>query len=65
MKENIIKNKPVKKSRGCPISIEKEVFPFMCKEKQLYAMNLKGFWMDIGQPRDFLTGLFFIMFSFI
>lgn len=43
-----------------PTSIEKEVFPFMCKEKQLYAMNLKGFWMDIGQPRDFLTGLFFL-----
>lgn len=40
-----------------PTSIEKEVFPFMCKEKQLYAMDLSGFWMDIGQPRDFLTGM--------
>lgn len=39
-----------------PTSIEKEVFPFMAKEKQLYAFELSGFWMDIGQPKDFLTG---------
>lgn len=39
-----------------PMSIEKEVFPFMAKEGQLYAFNLKGFWMDVGQPKDFLTG---------
>lgn len=39
-----------------PTSIEKEIFPDMAKEKQLYAMDLKGFWMDVGQPRDFLTG---------
>lgn len=39
-----------------PTSIEKEVFPFMAKEQQLYAFELSGFWMDIGQPKDFLTG---------
>lgn len=39
-----------------PTSIEKEVFPFMSKDKQLYAFELNGFWMDVGQPRDFLTG---------
>lgn len=39
-----------------PTSIEKEVFPFMAKEKELYAFELSGFWMDIGQPKDFLTG---------
>lgn len=39
-----------------PMSIEKEVFPFMSKDKQLYAFELNGFWMDIGQPKDFLTG---------
>lgn len=39
-----------------PTSIEKEVFPFMAKEKELFAMELNGFWMDIGQPKDFLTG---------
>jgi mannose-1-phosphate guanylyltransferase len=40
-----------------PTSIEKEVFPVMCQEKELYAMDLQGFWMDIGQPKDFLTGM--------
>jgi mannose-1-phosphate guanylyltransferase len=39
-----------------PTSIEKEVFPFMSRDKQLYAFELNGFWMDIGQPKDFLTG---------
>lgn len=39
-----------------PTSIEKEVFPFMAQEGQLYAMELQGFWMDVGQPKDFLTG---------
>lgn len=40
-----------------PTSIEKEVFPFMSNDKQLYAFELSGFWMDIGQPKDFLTGM--------
>ncbi|KAJ6432602.1 hypothetical protein OIU84_019777 [Salix udensis] len=26
-------------------------------EDKLYAMVLPGFWMDIGQPRDYITGL--------
>lgn len=40
-----------------PTSIEKEVFPFMAQESQLFAMELQGFWMDVGQPKDFLTGM--------
>lgn len=40
-----------------PTSIEKEVFPVMSEENQLYAFELSGFWMDIGQPKDFLTGM--------
>ncbi|KAJ6901463.1 hypothetical protein NC651_019279 [Populus alba x Populus x berolinensis] len=40
-----------------PTSIEKEVFPKIAAEKKLYAMALPGFWMDIGQPRDYITGL--------
>ena len=31
-----------------PMSIEKEVFPYMSQEGQLYAMELQGFWMDVG-----------------
>jgi mannose-1-phosphate guanylyltransferase len=40
-----------------PMSIEKEVFPFMAGEGELYAMPLAGYWMDIGQPRDYITGM--------
>lgn len=29
----------------------------MAAESQLYAVNLEGFWMDVGQPRDYLTGM--------
>ncbi|ESQ50049.1 hypothetical protein EUTSA_v10002042mg [Eutrema salsugineum] len=37
-------------------SIEKEIFPKIASEKKLYAMLLPGFWMDIGQPKDYITG---------
>ncbi|XP_061473731.1 mannose-1-phosphate guanyltransferase beta isoform X2 [Rhineura floridana] len=40
-----------------PTSIEKEIFPVMAEQGHLYAMELQGFWMDIGQPKDFLTGM--------
>ncbi|CAN6471596.1 unnamed protein product [Victoria cruziana] len=40
-----------------PTSIEKEVFPKIAAESKLYAMVLPGFWMDIGQPKDYITGL--------
>jgi mannose-1-phosphate guanylyltransferase len=40
-----------------PTSIEKEVFPLIAADEQLYAMVLPGFWMDVGQPRDYITGL--------
>lgn len=28
----------------------------MAAEGQLYAQVLDGFWMDVGQPKDFLIG---------
>jgi len=40
-----------------PTSIEKETFPEMVKDNELHAMTLPGFWMDVGQPRDFLAGM--------
>ncbi|KAI9321303.1 mannose-1-phosphate guanyltransferase [Dichotomocladium elegans] len=39
-----------------PTSIEKEVFPFVARDQQLHTFDLEGFWMDVGQPKDFLTG---------
>ena len=29
----------------------------MADEGELHCMQLKGFWMDVGQPKDFLTGM--------
>ncbi|XP_058104250.1 mannose-1-phosphate guanylyltransferase 1-like [Magnolia sinica] len=40
-----------------PTSMEKEIFPSIAEEGQLYAMVSMGFWMDIGQPKDYLVGL--------
>lgn len=39
-----------------PTSIEKEVFPVLVEHKQLYSFDLEGYWMDVGQPKDFLSG---------
>jgi len=40
-----------------PTSIEKEIFPIMAEEGELHAMELSGFWMDVGQPKDYLLGM--------
>lgn len=40
-----------------PTSIEKETFPAMADDKKLYVKELDGYWMDIGQPGDFLKGM--------
>lgn len=40
-----------------PTSIEKETFPSMASDQQLYAIELEGYWMDVGQPGDFLKGM--------
>ncbi|KAI0477707.1 nucleotide-diphospho-sugar transferase [Xylariaceae sp. FL0804] len=39
-----------------PTSIEQETFPAIVRDGQLHSFDLDGFWMDIGQPKDFLTG---------
>jgi len=39
-----------------PTSIEKEIFPEIAADQQLHSFDLAGFWMDVGQPKDFLTG---------
>ncbi|KAA6420510.1 MAG: GDP-mannose pyrophosphorylase [Trebouxia sp. A1-2] len=40
-----------------PTSIEKETFPLIVRDKGLYAFTLDGYWMDVGQPKDYLRGL--------
>ena len=39
-----------------PTSIEQETFPSAVKDDQLHSFDLDGFWMDVGQPKDFLSG---------
>lgn len=40
-----------------PTSIEREIFPVMAAADELYSMVLPGYWMDIGQPKDYLAGM--------
>ncbi|KAJ1566097.1 mannose-1-phosphate guanyltransferase [Nowakowskiella sp. JEL0078] len=40
-----------------PMSIETEVFPGMSRDGQLHSLILEGFWADVGQPKDFLSGM--------
>eukprot|EP00878_Enallax_costatus_P016760 GHUV01017588.1.p1 GENE.GHUV01017588.1~~GHUV01017588.1.p1 ORF type:complete len:269 (+),score=87.75 GHUV01017588.1:798-1604(+) len=40
-----------------PTSIEREVFPHVAADKSLFAFTLPGYWMDVGQPKDYLKGL--------
>ena len=36
------------------VSIEREVFPVLAKEKKLFGYEFKEIWIDIGKPIDFL-----------
>jgi mannose-1-phosphate guanylyltransferase len=44
-----------------PHSIEREIFPKMASDGVIFTMQLEGFWMDIGQPKDFLEGNFMVL----
>ena len=44
-----------------PCSIEKEVFPKLASEGKMYSLSLDSFWMDIGQPKDYLEGSIMFM----
>ena len=39
-----------------PTSIERDIFPKIAQDKKLYSLVLQGYWMDIGQPKDYLSG---------
>lgn len=39
---------------GRKVSIEREVFPVLAEEKQLYGHRYSGEWIDIGVPGDYL-----------
>ncbi|KAK6092025.1 mannose-1-phosphate guanyltransferase [Batrachochytrium dendrobatidis] len=47
----------LKRIKPEPTSIEKEIFPIMADAGELHYMDLAGFWMDVGQPKDYLIGM--------
>lgn len=38
------------------MSIEREIFPALVLKSDVYSYLLPGYWMDVGQPKDFLKG---------
>mmetsp|Transcript_71358 Transcript_71358/g.113472 ORF Transcript_71358/g.113472 Transcript_71358/m.113472 type:complete len:367 (-) Transcript_71358:169-1269(-) len=51
LNKSVIQRVPMK-----PTSIEREIFPAMAKDGQLFDRPLRGYWMDVGKPGDFLAG---------
>jgi len=39
-----------------PCMLESDIFPVLAEDGQLYAKHLDGFWMDVGNPKDFIIG---------
>jgi len=40
--------------KGKKVSMEREVFPKLAQEGQLYGHVFQGLWMDIGKPKEYL-----------
>ena len=53
----IFSNKFLNRIEAKPTSIEREIFPKMAEDQELYAFSMSGFWADIGKPKDFLFGV--------
>jgi NDP-sugar pyrophosphorylase family protein len=41
-------------TKGKKVSMEREIFPKLAQEGQLYGHIFQGLWMDIGKPREYL-----------
>lgn len=42
--------------KDAEFSIERQVFPIIASEGYLNSIELRGFWKDLGNPRDFIIG---------
>jgi mannose-1-phosphate guanylyltransferase len=40
---------------GRRVSIEREIFPKLAEERNLYGFEYHGFWIDMGTPEDYLN----------
>ena len=45
----------IKRIPSKPTSIEREIFPQMADDNELHQLELPGYWMDIGQPKDYIS----------
>ena len=52
----IFNNTMLDKIQLKPHYLEKDVFPKLCEQGQLYCCNLPGYWMDIGAPKAYIAG---------
>jgi NDP-sugar pyrophosphorylase family protein len=43
------------------VSIEREVFPVLARERELLGYELKGYWTDIGKISDYLEANFSVL----
>jgi mannose-1-phosphate guanylyltransferase len=39
---------------GKPCSLEKEIFPRLAEEGKLFGHEIKGLWIDVGEPGDYI-----------
>lgn len=39
---------------GRRCSIEREIFPKLAKERELFGHEIKGLWIDVGKPEDYI-----------
>eukprot|EP00923_Selenidium_pygospionis_P018004 GHVN01031567.1.p1 GENE.GHVN01031567.1~~GHVN01031567.1.p1 ORF type:complete len:250 (-),score=24.44 GHVN01031567.1:1139-1888(-) len=53
----ILRKSAINRIEPKPTSIEKEIFPKMASDGELHSFQLKGYWADIGKPKDFLDGM--------
>lgn len=40
---------------GKRISLEREIFPKIIKKGNLYGYSFQGFWVDVGEPSDYIS----------
>jgi mannose-1-phosphate guanylyltransferase len=40
--------------KGKAVSMEREIFPKLVEERELYGHIFQGLWMDIGKPKEYL-----------
>lgn len=38
-------------------SIEREIFPLIASDGNLFCTDLDGYWKDVGQPQDYIEGM--------